>query len=111
MLKPEEIDGKFVDLRHPLYSVKRENHFLNAASASTFGVSVKLITLDPNHKKALIDAATDGNLCELWLISVLSKATIDHYISHTLQQKGEAVEYPFSVLHKPINTIIGISIL
>lgn len=68
---------------------------------------VQLIPLEVSHKDALLKAASDGKLWELWFTSVPSSKTIDEYINFALSQKQNGVEFPFVVVDKKKNTIIG----
>ena len=71
------------------------------------GESVRLIPLQEHHKKDLLEVASDGNLWELWYTSVPSIDTIDEYVLHAIRQRDIGKEYPFAVLHKASQTIIG----
>lgn len=71
------------------------------------GDKVKLIPLEKSHKEDLLKAAADGNLWELWYTSVPSEKNIDDYINHALTQKEDGIEYPFTVIDKATNAIIG----
>jgi RimJ/RimL family protein N-acetyltransferase len=63
--------------------------------------------LEKSHKEDLLKAAADGNLWELWYTSVPSEKNIDDYINHALTQKEDGIEYPFTVIDKATNAIIG----
>ena len=69
--------------------------------------TVRLIPLEKGHRDALVLAAADGKLWELWHTSVPSEETVAAYISLALKQKREGSGLPFVVLHKPTNKIIG----
>ena len=71
------------------------------------GNHVELIPLEIHHKPELLKAASDGKLWELWFTSVPSKDSIDAYVDHALKQREIGQEYPFVVVHKPTNDIIG----
>ena len=69
--------------------------------------NIKLIPLAPEHKEALVEAATDGELWELWFTSVPSTQNINEYISTALQQKSQGLALPFVVVEKANGKIIG----
>ncbi|MFD1316472.1 GNAT family N-acetyltransferase [Namhaeicola litoreus] len=71
------------------------------------GNLIELFPLTINHKEALLLAASDGELWNLWYTSVPSKETIDAYILQALAQKEENIGYPFVVFHKETGKIIG----
>ncbi|MEM1124484.1 MAG: GNAT family protein [Bacteroidota bacterium] len=71
------------------------------------GQKVKLIPLEKSHKAALLTAASDGALWEMWYTSVPSATTIDTYIQRALDQKKKGVELPFTVIDQANNEIIG----
>lgn len=71
------------------------------------GSSVSLIPLKKSHRQDLLDAASDGNLWELWFTSVPSIDTIDDYISIALLEKEKARSMPYVVLERKNNKIIG----
>ena len=69
--------------------------------------SVKLIPLQKEHRAALLRAASDGELWNLWYTSVPSEATIDNYISQAFEDKTKGIALPFVVIEKSSNTIVG----
>ena len=69
--------------------------------------SVKLLPLRTSHADALIDAASDGNLWELWFTSVPTKHTINDYIADALNQQAMGLSLPFVVIDKVSNKVIG----
>ena len=69
--------------------------------------NILLAPLEIEHKGALLRAASDGKLWELWFTSVPSKSTIDSYLDNALKQKENGTEYPFVVINKKNNEIIG----
>lgn len=50
---------------------------------------VKLLPLEKEHKKELLQAASDGELWNLWVTSVPSKTSIDNYIATALSNEEE----------------------
>ncbi len=71
------------------------------------GKLVKLVPLTEKHREALLLAASDGSLWDLWYTSVPSEETIDGYIQQALSQKEQGTGYPFVVFHKETGKIIG----
>lgn len=69
--------------------------------------SVKLTPLRMEHAKAIVEAATDGHLWELWFTSVPSKENVEQYISKALTDQNIGVALPFVVIDKASQKIIG----
>ncbi|WP_350288836.1 GNAT family protein [uncultured Croceitalea sp.] len=68
---------------------------------------VKLLPLQKEHKKELLQAAADGELWNLWVTSVPSKTSIDDYITTALDNEEEKTALPFIVKDLKTNTVIG----
>lgn len=68
---------------------------------------VKLESLSIAHSEALIEAASDGKLWELWYTSVPSEQTIAEYIKTALDAQSRGLALPFVVVDKANNTIVG----
>lgn len=68
---------------------------------------VDLIPLRKDHAEALVAAASDGELWNLWFTGVPSAETVDAYIEKALQQQQEGSSLPFVVLDKTTKTILG----
>lgn len=68
---------------------------------------VALLPLCPEHRTALLEAAADGNLWELWYTSVPSVDTIDAYLETACSQQKEGRAIPFVVWHKEQQKVIG----
>ena len=64
------------------------------------GDTIALLPLDASHQDALLTAAKDGILWELWYTSVPSSATINNYLDKALAEKENGQAYPFVVFHK-----------
>lgn len=73
------------------------------------GNTVDLIPLQLEHKDALLSAAENGQLWELWYTSVPSKDTIEKYLETALDQQQRGIALPFVVVSKVDNKIIGTS--
>ena len=71
------------------------------------GVRVKLVPLKVSHKEALLEAASDGELWNLWYTWVPSEKDIGEYISIALQQKENQTALPFVVLDQKSKKVLG----
>lgn len=71
------------------------------------GKNVKLIPLSILHKEALLKAASDGELWNLWYTSVPSEATIDKYLETAIKQQESQTSLPFVIVDLVSDTIIG----
>jgi len=71
------------------------------------GHKVRLIPLEPSHRDGLLRAASDGKLWELWFTSVPSVDSIDHYIDQAIQERNQGNSYPFTIVEKNTDEIIG----
>ncbi len=69
--------------------------------------NVKLIPLQREHRDALVVAAGDGDLWELWVTSVPSEITVDAYLDKAFADFDKDMALPFAVVDKRTNTIIG----
>lgn len=69
--------------------------------------SVTLMPLRRVHADALVEAASDGNLWDLWFTSVPSSASINDYISTALAQQEKGLSLPFVIVAKHSGKIIG----
>lgn len=71
------------------------------------GESVRLRPLLKEDRDALVAAAQDGALWELWFTSVPSAESIDQYIATALKEQELGLSLPFVVEHKSSGKIIG----
>lgn len=71
------------------------------------GDIVQLIPLNLSHRQAILDAASDGNLWDLWFTSIPSVKTIDQYLNEALETQQFQKALPFAVVFKNENKIIG----
>jgi RimJ/RimL family protein N-acetyltransferase len=69
--------------------------------------SIKLIPLRKVHASALISAASDGDLWDLWFTSIPSENNIGTYISDALTEQSNGTALPFVIIDKVNNKIIG----
>jgi len=71
------------------------------------GEKVKLIPLQIEHAKNLLEASDDGNLSKLWFTSVPDKNNIDTYIKTALNEFKNGKSIPFTVVETTSGRIIG----
>jgi RimJ/RimL family protein N-acetyltransferase len=71
------------------------------------GAKVELMPLEPSHRDGLLKAASDGKLWDLWFTQVPSGKTIDDYINQAMEEKDKGKAYPFTILDRERNHIIG----
>lgn len=69
--------------------------------------TIKLIPLTKSHAAPLLEAASDGELWNLWFTSVPSTEKVEDYISNALDQKARGQSLPFVVVEKSTGDIIG----
>lgn len=71
------------------------------------GTHLNLVPLQYHHRDALLAAASDGQLWNLWYTSVPSEATIDAYLAAALNARDAGDQIPFVVWHKASQSVIG----
>ncbi len=71
------------------------------------GNLVKLIPLSRSHKNELLEAASDGELWNLWFTSVPSQEKIDDYLDFAFSEQEANRALPFAIIDKKTNKIIG----
>lgn len=71
------------------------------------GTAVSLLPLKREHAKALIQAASDGQLWNLWYTSVPDVGSIDSYIEEALSEQETGNGLPFVVMDNSTQKIIG----
>ena len=71
------------------------------------GKIVTLIPLKSEHASALVEAASDGELWDLWFTNVPDKDSIDSYIEFALLEQQAGRSLPFVVVENATNKIIG----
>ncbi|WP_435624356.1 GNAT family N-acetyltransferase [Flagellimonas sp.] len=71
------------------------------------GNLAKLIPLEEVDRSEVLQAASDGNLWELWYTSVPSKDNLDAYVDFALQQESEGLALPFVVIEKSSGKVVG----
>lgn len=68
---------------------------------------IRLLPLKKSHRSALIEAAADGRLWNLWVSTIPSEATIDQYIDRALNEKQNLNAMPMVVVDVANDKIIG----
>ncbi|WP_341503698.1 GNAT family protein [Gallaecimonas sp. GXIMD4217] len=71
------------------------------------GKHVSLRPLIRQHRQALLDAAADGNLWELWYTSVPNEQRIDAYLEQALSDREKGSALPFVVVDNLSGDIVG----
>ena len=71
------------------------------------GQFVKLVPLTLEHRDALVNAASDGKLWELWFTSVPNEERVDDYLSMAFEQQSVGRAIPFAVIDKRTDEVIG----
>lgn len=69
-----------------------------------------LVTLRPmelSDRAALLEAASDGNLWELWFTSVPREATVDAYMEKAMADKALGAAMPFVIIANTTGKVIG----
>lgn len=92
-------------IKHIQNSINQMTNWLDSIDLE--GNIVRLVPLTSEHKDALLSAATDGQLWELWYTSIPSPETIDSYIETAIQQNKNQESLVFVVIEKATNTIVG----
>ncbi|MGW9684935.1 GNAT family N-acetyltransferase [Flagellimonas sp. 2504JD1-5] len=63
--------------------------------------------METSHISALLEAASDGNLWELWYTSAPSADTVESYVKKVLEEQKLGVSLPFVVMDKVTSEVIG----
>ena len=71
------------------------------------GKLVKLIPLSKQHRSELVDAASDGELWNLWYTSIPNNKSVDDYINFALTENVADRAHAFAIINKSTNKIIG----
>ncbi|MEM8764151.1 MAG: GNAT family protein [Bacteroidota bacterium] len=71
------------------------------------GSLVKLMPLTEAHASDMVQAASDGQLWDIWYTSVPSEQNITAYISHALTEQASGKALPFVVVEKATGNIVG----
>jgi len=73
------------------------------------GDLVTLIPMTRAHRDAMVEAASDGKLWELWYTAVPGENTIDDYIDTALEGYAADKSLPFVVIENSSQKLIGSS--
>lgn len=73
------------------------------------GDLVTLIPMTIEHRDAMIEAASDGKLWELWYTAVPSIDTVDAYIETALANYAAGTSLPFVIIENSSQKLIGSS--
>ncbi|EHN67920.1 GNAT family N-acetyltransferase, partial [Aliivibrio fischeri] len=71
------------------------------------GKIVTLIPLRLEHASALVEAASDGELWDLWYTKIPNEETVNGYIELALSEQDAGRSLAFSVIDNETQTIIG----
>jgi N-acetyltransferase len=71
------------------------------------GQDVRLVPLRLEHGDALLQAASDGRLWELWYTMVPGPATMDAYLAQALADRQANRALPFVVLDRATGQVLG----
>lgn len=71
------------------------------------GHHVRLEPLTASHSESLVAAAADGELWNLKVTLVPSRANIDEYIDAALKGQASGRELPFVIMRKSSDTVVG----
>lgn len=77
------------------------------APVTLTGDSVILLPMTEQHREPLLDAASDGELWNLWFTSVPSAETIESYLTAAFSDQEQQKALPFVVIDKHSGTVIG----
>lgn len=77
------------------------------AEKALVGNVISLHALKREHSQALIQAASDGELWDLWYTSVPSEQSINSYIETALSEQEKGTALPFVVIDNSTQQIIG----
>ncbi|WP_203142117.1 GNAT family N-acetyltransferase [Marinobacter mangrovi] len=69
--------------------------------------TASLVPMASEHRDALVEAASDGRLWELWFTGAPSADTVDTYIEQALKDKAAGRALPFVVIENASGDVIG----
>ncbi|MEQ5835890.1 GNAT family protein [Marinobacter sp. NFXS9] len=69
--------------------------------------TASLVPMASEHRDALVEAAGDGRLWELWFTGAPSADTVDTYIEQALKDKAAGRALPFVVIENASGDVIG----
>jgi len=71
------------------------------------GKLVALVPLNEQHAAGMVDAASDGELWNLWFTNVPDRTSISSYIEFALNEQEAGRSLPFVVVENATNKVIG----
>jgi len=71
------------------------------------GNLITLVPLAKAHRDELLQAASDGELWNLWFTFAPSLETVDNYIELALSEKADGKSLAFAVIDNKTNRVIG----
>lgn len=71
------------------------------------GTGVELHPLEADHRSALVEAATDGELWNLKVTVVPGESTIDAYIDKALKGRQDGTVMPFVIVRRDTGRVVG----
>jgi RimJ/RimL family protein N-acetyltransferase len=74
---------------------------------SLTGQNVTLVPLEEHHASALVEAASDGELWDLWYTGIPSATSINDYIKKALDDEKSGDSLPFVVIDNETQAVIG----
>lgn len=80
---------------------------ITVAPLTLEGHGVRLEPLTPAHEGGLVDAASDGELWELWYTSVPAPNEVGKYIDFALEGQRARTMLPWAVRELTTNKIVG----
>lgn len=69
--------------------------------------TASLVPMASEHRDALVEAASDGRLWELWFTGAPSADTVDTYIEQAFKDKAAGRALPFVVIENASGDVIG----
>lgn len=77
------------------------------APLALHGQYISLMPLQMDHEESLIEAATDGQLWNLWFTSIPTPLTTKSYIETALEEQSQNKSLPFVVIRNSDQKIVG----
>ena len=77
------------------------------SNTELYGNTVTLVPMTCEHSEALVSAASDGKLWELWYTGIPSACTIEEYVACALAECEAGRVLPFVVVENASGEVIG----
>jgi len=71
------------------------------------GQLIELQPLQSDHRKALLDAAADGELWNLTVTAVPGPGTVDGYLATAITQRQAGTAMPFVIVRRDTGRVVG----